>query len=435
LGPPGSSKRPPPNPVLAAKERIVTNPRKPSCVIVVENLPVPFDRRVWQEAQALRDAGWKVSVICPATERYPLHFEVIDGIAVYRHPLPLEARGAMAYLAEYSSALFHEARLLFKVWREQGFDVIQACNPPDLIFLVAAPWKLFGKRFVFDHHDVSPELFSTKFGRAGLMRWVLTFLERLTFKSANFVISTNETFRQIAIERGGVHPDRVVTVYSVPDKSRMRRVDPDPSLKRGRKLAVGYVGIIGNQDGVDHLVRAVSSLVKGGQTDFQTVIVGDGPELPEIRRLAEELGVGDHVTFTGYLSGEDLLRTLSTFDIGVIPDPMNEYNDKISMNKVFEYTTLGLPIVSYPLTETKRLLGDAASFASTATPEGLAEGIGRLLSDDALRADLAARAKQRAEQKFRWEVEAEKYVAVFDGLAPKSLAPKREGAALARQAD
>jgi glycosyltransferase involved in cell wall biosynthesis len=399
-----------------------------SCVIIVENLPVPFDRRVWQEALALRQAGWQVSVICPATERYPKRRETIDDIAIYRHPLPLEARGSAAFLIEYSAALFHEFRLLLTVWRERGFHVIQACNPPDLIFLVALPFKLFGKRFLFDHHDVNPELFEAKFGKRGVMHRLLTLFERLTFRAADLVVSANDTFRDIAIERGGKHPDDVITVYSIPDKSRMRRVEADTSLHRGKRFVLGYIGIIGDQDGVDHMVRAVDHLVKQGRDDFRAVIVGDGPALASVRALATELGLDDTVTFTGYLSGDDLLRTVSAFDIGVIPDPVNEYNDKISMNKVFEYSALGIPSVAYPLSETRRLLGSAGVFAGGSNPADLAEACLAVMADGELRTRCAEAAANLAATAFSWEREAKKYVGAYERLALPRHAERGEHA-------
>jgi glycosyltransferase involved in cell wall biosynthesis len=394
--------------------------RRRSCVIIVENLPVPFDRRVWQEARALHAADWTVTVICPSTERYPLAYEVIDGISIYRHPLPLEARGNLGFIAEYAAALLHEARLLFKVlWRE-GFDVIQACNPPDLLFLVAVPFKLIGKRFVFDHHDVSPELFVAKFNRKGFFYRLLLVAEWLTFKSADLVVSANETYRDIAIARGGKRPEDVVTVYSVPDRTRLQRVEPDTAARGGKRIVLGYVGIIGDQDGVDHLIRAVKHLRSDfGQTDFRALIVGDGPALASVKALATELELDEFVMFTGYLSGKELLAHLSAFDIGIIPDPMNEYNDKISMNKVFEYSALGIPIVSYELTETKRLLGDAGTYAKTADAAGLARAIETLMADDPLRVRRGADAKRLADAKFNWDREAERYISGFERLKPQ----------------
>ncbi len=388
-----------------------------SCVIIVENLPVPFDRRVWQEALALKRAGWTVSVICPATDRHPEKFEQLSGIAIYRHPLPVEARGKITFLLEYSVALIHEFRLLVKVWRERGFHVIQACNPPDLIFLLALPFKLIGKRFLFDHHDVNPELFEAKFQRKGVIHRLLLLFEKLTFLSADFVVSANDTFREIAISRGGKRPDKVVTVYSVPDKTRIRRVAADESVRHGKKFVLGYVGIIGDQDGVDHMVAAVEHLVRAKRfTDFHAVVVGDGPALASTRELAVSRGLSDYITFTGYLTGEALLRHLSTFDVGIIPDPVNVYNDKISMNKVFEYTALGIPSVAYPLTETRRLLGRAGVYANGIKPTDLANACHSLLSDDCLRASCSQAARRLAEQSFSWDKEEEKYIAAYESL-------------------
>ena len=386
-----------------------------SCVIVVENLPVPFDRRVWQEAQALNRAGWTVSVICPSNADFPKPFEVIDDIAIYRHPLPPEGRGGLAYLREYSAALFHEFRLLFKVRRERGFSIIQACNPPDLIFLAALPFKLIGKRFIYDQHDVSPELFIVKFGKKGLLYRALMVFERLSYMTADQVITANATFKDIAISRGGKTPSQVEVVYGVPDRQRIRRVEPEPGLHGGRKFVLGYVGIINEQDGVDHLVRAVAHLAKDvGFRDFRAVVVGSGPALELVRSLARSLEVENFLLFTGYLKGETLLAHLSAFDIGVIPDPFNEANDLMSMNKVFEYCALGIPTACYSLKETQRLLGDAGVYAPSPDPAGLADACLNLMQDECLRARCAAAAAKRSAEAFLWENEARKYVAVYD---------------------
>ena len=397
-------------------------PQTRSCVIVVENLPVPFDRRVWQEAQALHRAGWTVSVICPTNADFPKPFEIIDDIAIYRHPLPPEGRGAVAYFREYSTALLHEFRLLFRVHRERGFSIIQACNPPDLIFLAALPFKLIGKRFIYDQHDVSPELFIVKFGRKGLLYRALLFFERMSYRTADRVIAANATFKDIAISRGGKTPSQVEVVYGVPDRKRIHRVEPEPGLHGGRKFILGYVGIINEQDGVDHLVRAVAHLVKViGFRDFRAVIVGSGPALEPVRSLVSALEVEDFILFTGYLKGETLLAYLSAFDIGIIPDPLNEANDLMSMNKVFEYCALGIPTACYPLKETKRLLGEAGVYAPSHEPEGLAEACLKLMGDEALRARSAAAAARLSAESFVWENEARKYVATYERvLSPKA---------------
>jgi glycosyltransferase involved in cell wall biosynthesis len=386
-----------------------------SCVIVVENLPVPFDRRVWQEAQALKRAGWLVSVICPANEAFPAKFEVIDDIAIYRHPLPPEGRGALAYFREYAAALFHEFRLLLKVHRERGFSIIQACNPPDLIFLAAAPFRLIGKRFIFDQHDVGPELFVAKYGDKGFLYRALIFFERCSYAMADFVITANATFKDIAVRRGGKAPSLIEVVYGAPERKRIHRVAPEPGLNGGRKFVLGYIGIINEQDGVDHLVRAVAELVGAkGVRDFRAVIVGAGPALESVRALALSLGVEDYLFFAGYLSGDRLLAHISAFDIGIIPDPFNEANDVMSMNKVFEYCALGIPTACYPLTETKRLLGEAGVYAPTLDPAGLAEACLRLMQDEPLRRRCATEAARLSAETFVWENEARKYVETYE---------------------
>jgi glycosyltransferase involved in cell wall biosynthesis len=390
--------------------------RGPSVLIIVENLTVPLDRRVWQEATTLRDAGYTVSVICPVGGRHTARYELLDGIHVYRHPLPYEADGALGYAVEYSWALAWEFTLSIKAAWKVGFDAIQACNPPDTIFLLGGFWKyLFGKRFLFDHHDINPELYEAKFGKRGAFHALLTKLERWTFQTADVSIATNDTFKRIAVERGGMDPDRVFVVRSIPDLSKFKRREPEPRLKNGRKHLIGYVGIMGAQDGVDLLIEAMAELVHGGKRDdVQCAIVGSGTELPKLQALARELRVEDHVTFTGFLSGEPLQRAFSTFDIGAIPDPKNTYNDKISMNKVFEYMSLGIPFVAFDLDETKRTSGDAALYAANNDPVSLATEMARLIDDAALRRQVGETGMARARAQLRWEHERAQLLAAHD---------------------
>ena len=398
----------------------------PSCVLVVENLPVPLDRRVWQEARALRDDGWDVTVVCPQSRQYSKKYEELEGIVIYRHPLPVEAQGPLGFLVEYTSALFWEGYLLLKIAISRGFDVIQICNPPDLLFLIAAPYKLFGKRIIFDHHDLCPELFEAKFGRRGFFHRLLLLSERLTFRIADLVVSANETYRALAISRGRKDPNDVIAVYSVPDRARMRRVAANKTLRQGARIVLGYVGIIADQDGVDHFVGCVHHLVVAlGHADIHAVVVGDGPALGSVRALADRMGVADRITFTGYLRGEELLTAMSAFDIGVMPDPVNEYNDKISMNKVFEYSALGIPCVAYNLTETRRLLGDCASYANDPTAEGLARACLPLITDDALRQERGRAIKALSDRQFDWDRECSKYTAVYRRLAKAALQERR----------
>jgi glycosyltransferase involved in cell wall biosynthesis len=402
--------------------------KRKGVLIIVENLTMPLDRRVWQEARTLRDAGYTVSVVCPKGGAFTKSYELLEDIHVFRHPLPIEADGPLGYLIEYGWALAWEMALSIRAYWKVGFDVVQACNPPDLLFLVAMVWKvLFRIPFVFDHHDINPELFEAKFNRRGFFHRLLGRFERLTFRCADVSIATNDTFRDIAIRRGGMDPGRVFVVRSIPDMTRFKRIAPNEGLRNGRRHLVGYVGIMGAQDGVDLLVRAMADLVHNrNRRDVQCAIVGSGTELPALQALARELNVADHITFTGFLSGEPLLAAYSAFDIGVIPDPKNVYNDKISMNKVFEYMSLGIPFVQFDLMEGGRIAGGAALYAADNDPSSLARMIGRLTDNAALREALAIEGRARAARLLRWDVERSQLIAAYrlalDRAAPEAPA-------------
>jgi glycosyltransferase involved in cell wall biosynthesis len=385
-----------------------------SVLIIVENLTVPLDRRVWQEARTLHDAGYTVSVVCPRGGQYQKAYEVLEGIHVFRHPLPIEADGACGYALEYSWALAWEFSLSVKAYFKVGFDVVQACNPPDLLFLIGGFWKyLFGKRFVFDHHDINPELYEAKFGKRGRMHKLLLWLERLTFQTSDVAIATNETFKEIAVARGGMDPDQVFIVRSVPDLSRFKRVEPNTALKNGRKHLIGYVGIMGAQDGVDLLIDAMDTLVNtDGRQDIQCTIVGSGTELEKLEAMTRARGLTDYVTFTGFLSGAPLLSAFSTFDVGAIPDPKNIYNDKISMNKVFEYMSLGIPFVSFDLVEGRKASGEAALYATENDPMQLARKLALILDDADLKAALSEEGLIRA-RNLKWESERARLLAAY----------------------
>ncbi len=376
-------------------------------LIIVENLTMPLDRRVWQEATTLRDEGHEVTVICPRGGQYTKSYECLDNIHVYRHPLPFEAENALGYALEYSTALFWEFTLACKVLRRHGFDVIQACNPPDTIFLIGGFFKyLFGKAFIFDHHDINPELFEAKFGKRGFFHRLLTWLERLTFMTADTSIATNGTFKKIAIERGGMDPENVFIVRSVPDLRKFKRVEPAMELKNGRKTLIGYVGIMGAQDGVDLLIEAMADIVhRQKRDDIQCAIVGSGTELVALQDMTKNLNLEDYVTFTGFLSGTELLAAFSAFDIGAIPDPKNTYNDKISMNKVFEYMSLAIPFVQFDLGEGMAIAGDAALVARNNDPADFARQLIRLTDDEALCRELGKRGEIRAADQLIWENE------------------------------
>ncbi|MDY6860672.1 MAG: glycosyltransferase family 4 protein, partial [Pseudomonadota bacterium] len=305
-------------------------------LIIVENLPLPFDRRVWHECRTLTAAGAQVSVICPTGKGYEERYEEIEGVHIYRHPLPIDAKGASGYLLEYGAALWHEMRLALKIARRHGFDTLQGCNPPDLIFLIAWPFKLFGKRYIFDHHDINPELYEAKFNRRGFFWKLMVLFERLNFRTANVVISTNESYREIALTRGGKAPEDVFVVRSGPDLTRLKLLPPNPKWKNGRQYMVGYVGVMGDQEGLDLLLAAAQDIVQSRGYDVQFVLVGGGPARDEIEAMARDLGLQDHVTFTGRAPDHDLFEVLSTADVCVNPDRVNPMNDKSTMNKILE---------------------------------------------------------------------------------------------------
>ena len=351
--------------------------------MIVENLPVPFDRRVWSEARTLARAGYEVSIICPKGAGAESAYELLDGVHIHRHPLPIEAKGALAYPLEYLSALVLELWLAFRIFFTRGFDVIHACNPPDTIFLIGGLFKLLaGTRFVFDHHDINPELYEAKFGRRDLFWRLLAWLERMTFRTADIVIATNGSYRRIAIERGRVAPTKIFVVRSGPDLSRMQALPPRPELKRGRAHLVGYVGVIGQQEGIDLLLQAVRVIVRDlGRHDIHFGIVGGGPALTDMQLLARHLGVADYVTFTGRVSDRALLEMLNTADVCVNPDRANAMNDKSTMNKIMEYMALAKPIVQFDLTEGRVSAGDASLYARPNDPADMAAKILTLVDD------------------------------------------------------
>ena len=391
--------------------------RAPRILIIVENLPVPFDRRVWQEACALRDAGYQLSVICPVGKGYEKRHEVLEEIHIFRHPLPLEAKGALGYLIEYSAALFWEFVLAWKVLWQRGFDVIHACNPPDNIFVIGFFFKLFGKKFLFDHHDINPELYEAKFGRRDLFYRMLLIWERWTFKAADVSIATNESYRGIALRRGRMPPDRVFVVRSGPNLERLQILPPDEALKKGRGYLVGYVGVMGKQEGIDYLLRAVRHIVYALQRqDIHFGLVGGGTELEAMQAYARELGVEDYVTFTGRVPDRQLLEMLNTADICVNPDVANEMNDKSTMNKVMEYMALGKPIVQFDLTESRYSAQDAALYAAKNDEIDFANRIVQLLDDGELRQKMGSFARQRIENELEWRYEVPKLLAAYDAL-------------------
>jgi glycosyltransferase involved in cell wall biosynthesis len=405
-------------------------------LIIVQNLPVPFDRRVWQEATALQARGYEVAVICPATRAYPARYECLEGIHIYRHPLPFEAKGAWGYVLEYASSLFWELVLSLKVLHRHGFDAIHACNPPDNIFLIGALYKLLaGKRFLFDHHDINPELYEAKFGRRGLLYWLVRLSERLTFLVADVSIATNESYRAIALGRGRMPPERVFVVRSGPSLERLRILPPVPQFKRGRKYLVGYVGVMGAQEGIPYLLEAARRIVREmGREDVQFTLVGGGPALADMRRRTRELGLDSHVEFLGRVPDDTLLQVLNTADVCVNCDEVNPMNDKSTMNKIMEYMALGKPIVQFELTEGRFSAREASAYARPNDARDLAEQIVALLDDPERRERMGRFGRDRVERQLAWQYEVPKLIAAYEALfagAPRRLKPPADAGSAA----
>lgn len=387
-------------------------------LILVENLPSPFDRRVWQEATTLHAHGYRVSIVCPTGKGHESHYECIDGIHIYRYDLPTEAEGALGYLVEYSAALWHSFRLAFKVRREQGFDVVHACNPPDLLFIVGVFFKrFFGTRFLFDHHDINPELYEAKFGRRDFFWKLMVWLERRTFRAADVSIATNESYRRIALERGGMPADRVFVVRSGPKLDRLKIQPPKPELKRGRTFLVGYVGVMGKQEGIEYVLQAARHIVhEMGRRDVHFGLVGGGTSLEEMKGLAGRLDVADFVTFTGRVPDGELLDMLNTADVCVNPDVYNEMNDKSTMNKIMEYMALAKPIVQFDLTEGRFSAQEASVYALRNDAVDMARRIVELLDDPERRRAMGEFGRRRVENELEWHFEVPKLLAAYDRL-------------------
>ena len=373
-------------------------------LILVENLPVPFDRRVWQEACALRDAGHEVTVICPQMRGYTQPEEVLEGIQIYRHWISGEAGSVGGFIAEYVSALWGELTCALKAWRRGGFDVIHLCNPPDLLFLVALPFKLFGGvKVIFDVHDLWPEMFKAKFGKRGLMYWAVRIAERCTLALADVVIATNQSVLSAVKQRGKLRGDRSFVVRTAP--SRMNTAaQPDETLRAGKRHLVGYIGVMGSADGVDFLVRAADYIVKTRQrSDVQFLLMGSGPEHADLVALRDQLGLQDYLSMPGRVSDEFLCRALHSIDLGVACDPINAYNDHCTMNKVLEYMAFAKPMVMFGTIEGRFSAGESAVYVMENSAEKLGDAILALLDDEPRRQMLGAAGHARLTKELNWE--------------------------------
>lgn len=378
-------------------------------LIIIENLPAPFDRRVWQEASTLKEKGADVSIICPKMKGYTKSFERIDGIDIYRHPLPTEGSGALGYLLEYSAAIFWELFLSLKIFLKKRFHVIHGCNPPDLIFLTALPFKLFGVKYVFDHHDINPELYLAKFEKKGLFYRFMVFFERLTFKVADYSIATNESYKEIAIARGGMPSNRIQVVRSGPSLSRLRITPGNEKYKKGRKYLVGYVGVIGVQEGLDLLLQSIQHIILS-RNDVQFAIVGGGTSLEEVQNLAREMNLDEHVDFYGRVSDEVLIDVLNTCDVCVNPDKPTEMNNLSTMNKIMEYMALKKPIVQFDLKEGRASAMQASLYAKHYDIEDFASKIIWLLEHEEVRKEMGEYGYNRVVNELSWHHESKRLI-------------------------
>ena len=391
--------------------------------MLIENLSFPMDRRMYQQALALQDSGYQVAVICPKgqnTDRDP--FEVVDDIGVYRYEQHVEANSGLGYLLEYSWAMLCTFFLMWRCLIKNGFDIVHVANPPDLFFAIAAPFKLLGKKFVYDQHDLCPEIYEAKFNRRDFLYTVLLWLERLSYRMADLVISPNLSYRDIALTRGNVPSEKIEVVRSAPDLHRFHHVEPQPQLKRGASYLVAYLGVMGRQDGVDRALHAASHLIKTlGRRDVRFVFIGNGECWNELQRLAAELELTQSVEFTGRIPDSEVLAYLSTADICVAPDPPSRLNDLSTMNKILEYMACRKPIVSFDLTEARRSAAGAALFVKKDDPASFAGAILRLLNDGELRARMGEVGFERIAGQLSWDHSKANLVEAYRGISRQAF--------------
>jgi len=391
-------------------------------LILLQNEPVPSDRHVWNQATALTGAGYDVTVICPTGEsRDRAEHERIDGVEIHRYEPRRAGEGAAGYALEYLAALWSIRRLARRLARESNFDLVHACSPPDFLLLAALGLRRRGARFVFDHHDLTPELYLTRFG-GGLLHKATLAAEQVAFRSADVVLSVNDSYRRVAIERGRRDPDDVAVVRTGPDLTRFAPSEPDPSLKRGKRFLLSYAGVMGPQDGVDQALLALAELHALRQ-DWHAVFMGDGEVLEEMRGLAVQLGLTECVEFSGWVEHETIGRVLSSSDVCLAPDPSNPLNDVSSMVKLSEYMAMSRPMVSYDLAESRFGAGEAAVFVASGDHEGFAKAVSKLLDDPDRRAAMGAAGRERVERVLAWEHQERSLLAAYSRALAMGPAP------------
>ena len=419
--------------MLSDSKRAKASPAKrdaPRILIIVQNLPVPFDRRVWLECQALVSAGYRVAVVCPKGSGDPA-YQVIDSVELYKYRPYAPGGSKISFIAEYAYSFLATMWGALKARRSGRFAVIQACNPPDIFWPLALAFRaLEGTRFVFDHHDLCPELFQSRFPSGPKLPYKgLLALERRTHQAANHVISTNDSYREIAMTRGGKRADEVTVVRTGPDLRRLRPGEPDPELRRGHRYLVVYIGVMGPQDGVDIVVRAADIVVsKLGRDDIAFTLIGSGDCFDDLVALRDRLGLAGHVEFTGRAPDEQVMRIMSTADAGLSPDPKNPLNDVSTMNKTMEYMVFGLPVVAFDLRETRVSAGDAAVYVQPNDEQQYAEAIVALLDDEPRGELMGKLARQRVEQELAWDHQEVTYLGVYERVLKERVTRKRAGA-------
>jgi glycosyltransferase involved in cell wall biosynthesis len=383
---------------------------------VLQGLPVPFDRRAWLHATTLAGHGYAVSFICPKGRGFDLSREELSGVDIYRYWRPFEGEGKLAFIGESLWCFFATLLLSIRVALfGRGFDILHICNPPEIYWPIAWFWRAFGKSFIFDHRDLSPELAAAKFGaRNGFLMSVLLVLERLTFHAAQIVVATNESYKRIAVERGGKRPEDVFIVRSAPSLAKFRLYDRDPSFRKGKPYLILYLGEMGPQDGVDNLIRAIKVLHDRGRDDFHCVLIGGGTYQPTVAAYAAAQGVANMCTFTGIVSDEMLCRILSSGDVAIDPLPKNDWSDKSTMNKVLEYMFFGLPIVVGDLVEARVSAEEAALYLEPGNPVAMAEGIAALLDDPARRQQMGRFGQLRLRNAVAFEYSVPNLLAAYE---------------------
>lgn len=391
--------------------------KQKNVLIIVENLPVPNDRRVWLEATTLQKAGYNVSVISIKGKNATASRETLDNINVYRYTTPPQTSGTLSFIIEFAYCWLMSFYLSLVVARQHGLDIIHACNPPETFWLIGWFYKLFGKKFLFDHHDLSPEMYYSRFGKKGTAYKLLIWLEKLTFKTADIVLTTNETHKNIAIQRGGYPADKIYIVRSGPDHHKLRPIEPDPTLKNGRPYMVSYLGVLNPQDGVDTVVHLADHMVKQmGRTDIQFVIMGSGDSLQDLKNLTSELSLNDYMHFTDWVELDTIRAYLSTSDVCVDTMPKTPYSDAATMNKILEYMSVARPVAVFDLVESRVSAQTAAVYARPDDLPDLANKVADLLADPQKRQEMGHYGRQRIENELAWEHQQKHLLAAYQAL-------------------